>query len=424
MKRELLVLSPRMPPYNGADAQRARVMLKHLARHGFRATVVAASEASAAGVLDPELMATLPEHTEIVRVNAWPRKLLAPLGLRQHSLRAYRPWKAALSRLLDQRRFDAIFVSHTDFPLWPLALHWRVPFVLDWQDPWVSEYHAAPGAPTPPGGRLRYRVMQALARHYEADVASRAAAHVVVSGSYGKRLQTRYPQLRSARFVELPFAASREDLAAARSRPGARLPESRRRWWVYVGRGGDDLTFALGAFFEALARARAADPGAFADLGLLFAGTAYDPRSGRADISALATRYGIGDMVVEQTARLGLLDAFRLLEAAEALLIPGSDDPSYTASKLAPYLLTGKPLLAILHAQSPGHRLAGAHAATRFVAFDSCDASTRERLLRDIGRRWFEEPRPATSLAVDLGVAEAGAMTQGLCALLDEVVGR
>ncbi|WP_299288396.1 hypothetical protein [uncultured Mucilaginibacter sp.] len=38
--------------------------------------------------------------------------------------------------------------------------------------------------------------------------------------------------------------------------------------------------------------------------------------------------------------------------AADALFVPGSDDPQYTASKIYPYLLAQKPLLAIFHQQS------------------------------------------------------------------------
>ena len=41
-----------------------------------------------------------------------------------------------------------------------------------------------------------------------------------------------------------------------------------------------------------------------------------------------------------------------LFQQAEALFIPGSDDPKYSASKIYPYLLVEKPLLAIFHQHS------------------------------------------------------------------------
>jgi actin-related protein len=40
------------------------------------------------------------------------------------------------------------------------------------------------------------------------------------------------------------------------------------------------------------------------------------------------------------------------LQQAHAIFIPGSDDPKYTASKLYPYLLTQKSLLAIFNHES------------------------------------------------------------------------
>ena len=41
-----------------------------------------------------------------------------------------------------------------------------------------------------------------------------------------------------------------------------------------------------------------------------------------------------------------------ILKKADLLFIPGSDDPSYTASKLYPYILTKKPIFGIFHQKS------------------------------------------------------------------------
>lgn len=422
--RELLVLCPRMPPYNGADAQRVRTLLPHLAGNGWRATVVALDASSEAGPLDAELPATLPDDTEILRVAAWPRRWAGRLGLRQPGLRAYWPLKRALRRLLARRRFDAGLVSNTDFALWPLCLDWPFPLLLDWQDPWYTTYYDAhPDVPRP-GGRLRFGAMQALARRMEPRVARRAAGHLVVSGAYRDLLRARYPELGAVPFLELPFAAARRDLLLARA--GGRTPpllQGRRRWWVAVGRGGADLHFACAALFEALAQARADDPARFDGFGLLFVGTAYEARDGATPIAALAARCGVGDLVREHRARVGVLEAYRLLDAAEAIVVPGSDDPAYVASRLAPGLLTGRPLLAAFHADSPAHRLAAVHAATRFVAFDPRRPDGGPALRAAIRERWFGAPLPAPVAEPDLGPLEAARSAALACALLDRIVG-
>ncbi len=419
--KHLLVISPRLPPYNGADAQRARVLLPHLGRLGWHATVVAASEDSEAGALDPGLNVTLPGEIEIVRVSAWPRAIAGRLGLRQHALRAYLPWRPVLAKLQAARRFDAAFVSHTDFAQWPQTLNLRMPVVLDWQDPWLSDYYDRNPHQPKPGGGLRYAAMQAIARRYEPRVARHAAAHVVVSAHYSTQLRARYPDLADREFLTLPFAAAASDLAHARVLPPPSWPAPGRRWWVYAGRGGGDMHFALGALFDALRRAREREPARYADLGLWFVGTAYDPRVTRTEIAELAQARGVGDLVFERTQRLGLLETYRLLDSAEAIVVPGSDDPAYNASKLAPCLLTGQPLLAMFHAASPAHALARTHAGVRLLAFDDNSEAAAERLRDAIDREFLTPPMPARQTAPDLGDLEAGRMSERLVDLFNRV---
>lgn len=421
--RELLVLCPRMPPWNGADAQRVRTLLPQLGAHGWRATVLALDAGSEAGTLDPELVATLPDDAEVIRVAAWPRRWSRWVGLRQASLRAWQPLRTALAGLLARRRFDAGLVSNTDFALWPLCLRWPFPVVLDWQDPWWSTYYEEHPQVPRPGGRLRYGLMQAQARRMEPRVARHAAAHVVVSAAYRELLRGRYPDLDASRFLELPFAASRRDLELARTtgaRPG--LLQGRARWWVAAGRGGEDLHFACRALFEALALERAEAPTRFADFGILFVGTAYAADGRGTPIADLAARCGVGDLVVEHPRRAGLLETYRLLDAAEAIVVPGSDDPAYVASRLAPCLLTGRPLLAALHAASPAHAMADVHAATRFIRFEPGATDARLRLREAMRARWFGSPLPPPDRAPRLGVLEAGESAAQACALFDRAV--
>jgi hypothetical protein len=422
--KHLLALCPRLPPYNGADAQRVRVMLPHLAKHGWRATVLAASDDSEAGARDPELVETIPPEVTVMRVRAWPRRLAGVVGLRQHMVRAWWPWRAAVGALTADRRFDAMFVSHTDFALWPLTGVGRTPVVLDWQDPWWSDYYARHPDVPPPGGRLRYGAMQWYARCHEPRVARAAAAHVVVSPGYVDLLRGRYPTIPKDRFSVLPFAAAGSDRLVALSRRGRGFPAgAKQRWWVYAGRGGKDLHFALSAFFDALHAGRLASPQRYADLGILFVGTAYDGRDRSTGIATLARERGVGDMVVEQPERIGQMETYRLFEAAEALIVPGSDDPAYVPSKLAPYLLTGKPILGLFHAASPAHQVAGVHAATRFLSFRETGAAALARLREQIGALWFGRPLPARAVDVDLGALEAAEMTARLCAIFDRVAG-
>ena len=353
--KHLLVLCPRLAPYNGADAQRVRVMLPHLAKHGWRATVLAASEDSeAGGGIDPELLETLPSDAEVIRIRAWPRGVMAAFGFRQHMLRAWYPWRAALRAVTARRRFDAVFVSHTDFALWPLTAECAAPVVLDWQDPWWSDYHSHHAGRA---DRLEAGCATARCSGTPAPRARRGAKGCGPRGGVG-RLHRPSPGTLSGYPGRAVLGAAicrrrERPVPCPHARRAATLPPGRKRWWVYAGRGGKDLHFALSAFFDALCAARQSAPERYADLGVLFVGTAYDARDRSAGIAALARARGVGDMVIEEPQRVGQLETYRLLEAAEALIVPGSDDPAYVPSKLAPYLLTRKPILGLFHCGKP-----------------------------------------------------------------------
>ncbi len=69
-------------------------------------------------------------------------------------------------------------------------------------------------------------------------------------------------------------------------------------------------------------------------------------------VEPLAANYGLERIVVEHTDRIPYSETLRCLLDANALFAPGSDDTGYTASKIYPYLLMGKPMLSVFHRMS------------------------------------------------------------------------
>ena len=57
-------------------------------------------------------------------------------------------------------------------------------------------------------------------------------------------------------------------------------------------------------------------------------------------------------MVTETPDRLDYLDALAVLTHASGILLLGSSEPHYTASKLYPALLARRPVLAVFHEKS------------------------------------------------------------------------
>ena len=77
----------------------------------------------------------------------------------------------------------------------------------------------------------------------------------------------------------------------------------------------------------------------------------------------------------------------------------GSNDPGYTASKLAPYLLAGRPLLALMHRQSAVvemiHRCGGG------VVVPFSDQDQPEALAQRVAADWLDNNQYALPLPLD-----------------------
>ncbi|MDQ3820867.1 MAG: hypothetical protein M3362_24720, partial [Acidobacteriota bacterium] len=182
-----------------------------------------------------------------------------------------------------------------------------------------------------------------------------------------------------SQFTVLPFGASQEDFKKvfeARITQSIFHPNDGNKHWVYVGRGGGDMEKALRLLFLTIKRGRDLEPAHYEQLRLHFIGTNY-ALAGRAvkSVEPIAREYGLNDIVEELTGRVPYLEAIKILTDSDAILLFGSDDPGYTASKLYPCILTGKPILAIFHEQSSVVNILRRCNAGRVITFSSTDVA-------------------------------------------------
>jgi hypothetical protein len=387
--RRLLFVSPHFPPVNAPDHQRVRALLPHLSEIGWNAEVLCVDAAQVEAARDELLERTLPASLPVHRCNAISLRLARTLRCGQLGYRAHFHLRAAGDRLLRTGRFDLVFFSTALFETLALGPRWKarhgVPFVVDLHDPWVTDYYGQPGAAAPPGGRLKFALAQAIARRCEPRV-MRAASHVVcVSPDYPKALRARYPDLPEERFSVVPFAAPQHDFAAL-----AKLPVSTPIWparsarprWLYLGRVVPAMKLPLSGFFRWLGGAgdAAAAPEPW------FVGTKYlETDRNRSLVAALAEAERVNERVREHEPRVPYFEGLKLLQCADAVLVIGSDDPSYNPSKVYSVLLAGRPVLALIHRQSAAaERLRGCSNAV-MIPFDSEDTPD------DIARRLEHE---------------------------------
>jgi hypothetical protein len=117
--------------------------------------------------------------------------------------------------------------------------------------------------------------------------------------------------------------------------------------------GGEAMMPALRIIFQALSLGLQKRPEKFSKVHLHFIGTDYAPQERiRKTVEPVADTCGVGRYVEESPARIPYFEALQLLLDADFLLVPKSDDPQYTVSKIYHYIMSGKPLLGIFRANS------------------------------------------------------------------------
>ncbi len=375
-RRRVLIVSPHFPPVNAPDHQRIRTALPYLAEFGWEAEILTINPQEVPHPQDVLLQQALPAFLPVYTVNALPQKLTRIIGLGNVGWRGLPYLAQAGNQLLVQKSFDLVVFSTTIFPVMILGPYWQqrfnVPYVVDFQDPWRVE--AAPAGQHRPGGRLKYAFDKALAAFWEPRVMKQVSQIIAVSSAYPETLCKRYPWLKVDQLTVLPFAAPEADFEQLPRLPVNQThfdPQDGRKHWVYVGRGGPDMTLALRGLFLGLREVRSQIPNLTNHLHLHFIGTSYAP-AGRATktIAPIATACGVDDLVTEHTQRVPYFEAQKLLTDSDAILLVGSADPKYTASKLYPAVLAKKPILAIFHKASSVVDILHQTQAGKTVTFD------------------------------------------------------
>ena len=87
------------------------------------------------------------------------------------------------------------------------------------------------------------------------------------------------------------------------------------------------------------------------------------------------------------------------MRSSDALVVFGSDDPGYTASKIYPFVLSQRPLLAIFHQKSSVVSLLNDVKGGVCVAYT--EHTTPEMLAEHIYQAWFRERTYRAPVALD-----------------------
>jgi len=423
MKR-LLCVTPAFPPNNAADCHRARIALPYFTENGWETEILCVKPEFVEAVNEPDLLQTLSNDIRIHRVSAFPQKVTRMFGFGGLALRAGWLLQRKGELLLSRGRYDAVYFSSTVFSTFRLGPIWKrrfgIPYFVDFQDPWWSHYYRDRDQ-RPPGGWLKYGLAQRSARKNEGLVVREAAGVTCVSGAYAEMLKKRYPDVSDEKFLELPFGASERDaqLAGLRREDGG-LREGAKEVWRYIGRGGADMAAALRIFSTILPQTR---PKPF-QLELMGTSYAGGTQAERTMAPVLEERLAAGT-VTETPQRIGFLESIRKLKQADRLILFGSDDPGYTASKLYNYILAKRPLLVICREESSVARIVRETKSGELITFGEQEIKMKIKIKKEweeAMKRWLAMD-PAKEPATDWKAFEpytARKMTEKLCRFFDK----
>lgn len=425
MKR-VLVVSPCFPPSNAADMQRVRQSLPYFRDFGWDPHVLAVHPDDCEVVQDQLLLGSVPADVEVERVRAIPLKWTRRFGLGQLALRSIWSLYRSGAELLSRDKFDLVYISTTACPSQVLGRMWRrrfgVPFVLDIQDPWATDYHLQ--NPNQANRTWKFKVTNKINWTAEPWTMQDVGGLIAVSSAYIDTLRSRYPWLASRPALTLPFAASARDLDVAKSLPPTNrffTPGDGLIHGVYVGRGGHDMAKTFRLAFAAFRRGLSLAPETFGRVRLHFVGTSYGqganlPRF----VDPVAREFGLESFVSEEPQRVPYFEGLRMLLDADFLFVPGSDDPQYTASKIYPYILVDRPMLAVFSRTSSVWDVLCATGAANPFPLDG-DPNLFGDQWRDLLAALPEKP-PTDFRALEPFLARE--MTRKQCALFDEVIAR
>jgi hypothetical protein len=377
-------------------------------------------------VKDDLLLESIPAFVKIHKVKAFEKKWTSKFGLGSVALRSLWYYWFSVNKLLKSKKFDLVYFSTTQFPVCILGPYckyiFKIPYVIDMQDPWHSIYYQdKPKAQRP----KKYWFSYNLNKFLEPIALKQVDGLISVSQDYLLDLLDRYPKLKKIPSSVITFGAFEPDFQIALNNASRFKPllDPGTINLVYIGRGGNDMHKAVELLFQSFKKGIDFDYASFKKIKLYFIGTSYaNAGEGETTITPLAEYYGIRNFVIEMPDRIGYYHTLFTLTQADALFIPGSDDPKYTASKIYPYLLANKPLLTIFHEKSSANRVLTDCVENVYM----CTFPSKDQLIpdtiHDFLRKMVNLDLCKTKLTSEFAQHSAYAMTYAQSVIFDKVI--
>jgi hypothetical protein len=394
---------------------------QHLPAFGWEPVILTVHEKFYEEALDHDLEKLLPPSLRIERVNAF--RVTQPRMVGDIGLRAFFQLYKKAKELIRSERIDFLFITIPSFygALLLRVIHEStgIKYGIDYIDPWVHDF--------PGSNKLfsRHWFSKKLAGLLEPVAVKKASLITGVAEGYYKAVLERNLRLKvQAVSGAMPYGGEPLDHAIVKTldiEPYLFPKQSQKMRWVYAGAMLPKAYQPLEKILESIV----ANPVLFNETEFHFIGTGKTPGDPKGfNIKPLAEKYGLWQKVIfEYPKRIPYLDVLVHLDSADGVFILGSTEPHYTPSKVYQGVLSGKPILAVLHKESTAAGVIQKSRAGMVLCFDESHLNKIQDGFAIIFREFLTMLKNYDIKQIDTPEFEsysARNVTKKLAALIDE----
>lgn len=375
--KNLLIIYPHWPPSNLAGVHRPRLVANYLPEFGWYPIVLTVHPNYYEERHDRDLCKTVSPKIEVIHSKAF--RITRPRIIGDIGLRAFPFLYRKAREIIRSRKIDFIWIPIPSFytALLGRILYdkFKIPYGIDYIDPWVRDISTRRD--------WRHRISNLTAKILEPIAVKKARLISGVAYEYFKPvLQRNFPDQSQRTSLSIdPINKSTNQQVNTMSFPYGFDPNDHKikldnieyPWKdssdykpiVYAGAFLPKSRLFAEALFQSVSQLRQ-EGGLDTNFRFYFLGTGlYQGES----IGEIAKRHNISDLVVEIRDRFPFLYILNCLSAAFAVLILGSTEKHYTASKTFQALLSGRPVIAVMHAESDAVKVMKQCRAGDLIAF-------------------------------------------------------
>ncbi len=344
--KKLLIIYPHWPPSNLAGIHRPRLISNFIGEFGWHTTVLTVNPEFYEEKPDQDILKTVSPAVQVRYVNAFKAlkrfRFFGDIGLRSF----FQLYKGA-RKLITSDRPDFVWIPIPSFYTAVIGrlLNSRtgIPYGIDYIDPWVN------GFTNLEKKFSRAWLSNAVARILEPFAVKNASLISGVSVLYFQPVLDRNFKNKKIEHLGMPYGFDPNDHLI-------RLTNIKLPWdpvrdikpLAYAGAFLPKSHLFIELLFKGIAELKRSESWD-KRVQLFFIGTGIYPGK---TIGEYARENGIEEIVHEKPDRLPFLEVLHLLSESAGVMIIGSTEKHYTASKVFQSLLSKKPVFAVLHSES------------------------------------------------------------------------